>query len=101
MQNPTRLENLKHNVHKVAGQEVVRVQADIDKKVYDYLFLHVIAYTHGARQCLITFFFQRLYEACLDAGIPPVWDEDSAKKLLEILNRLNFDGLRPTSSQPS
>jgi hypothetical protein len=86
----TELLNLKHNVHEVCGQAVVRVHGDIDKKVYDYFFMHVIAYTHGARQSLITFFFQRLYEACLDEGIPPVWDEESGPKILALLNRLNF-----------
>jgi hypothetical protein len=75
----------------VCGQEVVRVQADIDKKIYDYFFHHLVAYTHGARQAMITFFFQRLYEECQLRGIPEVWDESNHKILKEILNNLNFD----------
>lgn len=95
----TELQNLKHNVHEVAGKEVIRVQADIDKKVFDYFFMHVIAYTHGARQAIITFFFQRLYEECKDQGIPEVWDEENSQKVLEILNRLNFN--EPRTRKPS
>ena len=87
----TNLPNFKHNVHKVCGRNVVRVQADIDKEIYDYFFLHVIAYCHGARQSLITFFFQRLYEACQQEGIKAVWDESNDEKLLAILNNLNFN----------
>jgi hypothetical protein len=87
----TTLQNLKQNVHEHCGVNVNRVQGDIDRNVWNYFFLHVIAYTHGSRQVIINFFFQRLYEQCLIEGIPPVWDEGSADKLLEILNRLNFD----------
>lgn len=85
------LSNLKHNVHKICGQDVVRVQADIDRKVYDYFFLHTIAYTHGSRQAIIAFFFQKFYDACRAVGIPPVWDETSAPRVLELLNKLNFN----------
>lgn len=85
------LKNLRHNIHQVCGQDVVRVQADIDRKIYDYFFHHVIAYTHGARQAVISFFFQRFYEACVMQGIRPVWDEESAPKILKILNNLNFN----------
>jgi hypothetical protein len=91
----TELTNLKHNVHDVCGKEVVRVHADIDKKIYDYLFLHVIAYTHGARQAIITFFFQRFYEACQDEQIPAVWDEESGPRILALLNRMNFNESKP------
>ena len=85
------LKNLRHNIHNDCGQEVVRVQADIDREIYDYFFHHVIAYTHGARQAVISFFFQRFYEACRQAGMPAVWDEDNTTKILAILNRLNFN----------
>lgn len=85
------LENLKHNVHRKCGKDVVKVQADIDKEIYDYIFHHVIAYTYGSRQCIIAFFFQRLYEHCLKIGIPKVWDDDTSKKFLEELNKLNFE----------
>jgi len=87
----TKLLHLKHNVHEVCGKDVVRVHGDIDKQIYDYFFMHVIAYTHGARQSLITFFFQRLYEACQDEDIPAVWDEESGDKILALLNRMNFN----------
>ena len=97
----TELLHLKYNVHEVFGQEVVRVHGDIDKKVYDYFFMHVIAYTHGARQALITFFFQRLYEQCQDEGIPAVWDEESGPKILSILNRLNFNETKPKKLKKS
>jgi hypothetical protein len=80
-------------VHKVCGKDVVRVQADIDKEIYDYFFHHVIAYSYGTRQAVIAFFFQRLYEACKEADIPKVWDPENSTKFLEILNNLNFDGI--------
>lgn len=97
----TELLHLKHNVHEVCGKAVVRVHGDIDKNVYDYLFMHVIAYTHGARQSLITFFFQRLYEACQDEGISAVWDEESGPKILAILNRMNFNESKPKKNKKS
>lgn len=87
----TELLSLKHNVHEHCGKNVERINADIDREVFDYLFMHVIAYTHGSKQALVTFFFQRLYEACQDEGIPKVWDEESAPRLLAILNRMNFN----------
>jgi hypothetical protein len=92
----TELQHLKHNVHSVCGQEVVRVQADLDRKVYDYFFRHLVAYTHGARQSIINFMFQRLYEECVARGIPPVWDEDSGERLRKILNELNFNEQQPS-----
>ena len=88
----TELQHLKHNVHEVAGKEVVRVQANLDKKVYDYFFRHLCAYTHGARQAIINFILQRLYEECQARGIPAVWDEESGEVLRKILNELNFNG---------
>lgn len=96
--SPTKIENLKHNVHGSAAY-VMRVQADIDRTVYDYLFNHIAAYNHGARQNLTTFFFQRLYEECQRLGIPRVWDETSEAKLVEVLNRLNFAELKPTTKK--
>jgi hypothetical protein len=86
----TELHHLKHNVHSVCGQDVVRVQADLDKKIYDYFFRHLVAYTHGARQTIINFMFQRLYEECQARGIPEVWDEGNGELLTKILNNLNF-----------
>jgi hypothetical protein len=88
----SQLQHLKHNVHEVAGKEVVRVQADIDRKVYDYFFRHTVAYTHGACQAFITYFFQRLYEECIARGIPEVWDEESGERIRLILNEMNFNG---------
>lgn len=87
----TELLHLRHNVHDVCGTEVVRIHADMDKKIYDYFFMHVIAYTHGARQTIINFFFQRFYEACQDEGIPAVWDEENGPKIVALLNRMNFN----------
>src|SRR6266576_4952068 len=87
----TELTGITHNVHEVCGKQVVRVQADIDKEIYDYFFRHVIAYSYGSRQALITFFFQRLYEECQKQGVAKVWDEENGAKLTEILNRLNFN----------
>jgi hypothetical protein len=84
------LNNIKHNVHDVEGRPVVRVQADIDKEIYDYFFHNVIAYTHGSRQAMITWFFQCFYEECLRRGIQKVWDEDNGEKLVGILNNMNF-----------
>jgi len=91
----TDLNGITHNVHEVCGKQVVRVQADIDKNIYDYFFRHVIAYSHGSRQALITFFFQRFYDECKKQGIAMVWDEDNGTKLTEILNRLNFNAPKP------
>jgi hypothetical protein len=68
----------------------VRVQADIDKEIYDYLFNHVIAFSHGSRQAMITWFFQKFYEECQRQGLAKVWDEDNGDKLTKILNNLNF-----------
>jgi hypothetical protein len=96
----SQLQHLKHNVHEIAGKEVVRVQADIDRKVYDSFFRHTVAYTHGARQAFVTFFFQRLYEECLERKIPEVWDEDSGDKVLKVLNELNFNGPTDKSTRP-
>lgn len=67
-----------------------RIQADLDKDIYDYFFKHVIAWTHGSRQAIINFTFQRLFEECQELGIPRVWDENNGAILVEILNRLNF-----------
>ena len=86
----TELLHLRHNVHDVCGTEVVRIHADMSKEIYDYLFMHVIAYTHGARQAIITFFFQRFYEECIEQGIKPVWDEENGPRIVAILNRMNF-----------
>ena len=85
----TQLNAINHNVHQECVK-VERVNADVNHEVYDYFFRHVIAYTHGSRQALVTFFFQRLYEECQAQGIPKVWDENNAAKLTEIVNRLNF-----------
>lgn len=91
----TEIQHFKHNVHEVCGKRIVKVQADIDKNIYDYFFMHVIAYSYGARQAIITFFFQRLYEECMDQKIPAVWDEENGQKVLAILNRLNFNEPKP------
>lgn len=90
----TEIHHIKENVHEACGKETMKVQADIDKNIYNYFFMHVIAYSHGSRQAMVTFFFQRLFEQCIEEGIPPVWDEKNGEKLLEILNRLNFN--KPT-----
>lgn len=87
----TQLQHLKHNVHEVCGKDTAIVQGHIDRHIYDYFFRHVIAYSHGSRQAIITFFFQRLYEECREEGIPEVWDEENAQRVLEVLNRLNFN----------
>jgi hypothetical protein len=86
----TEIQSLKHNVHEQCGTAVVRVQGDIDRKIYSYFFTHVVAHTHGARQCIINFFFQRFYEECKELGIPEVWDETNEHIIIEVLNRLNF-----------
>jgi hypothetical protein len=85
----TKLNAITHNVHE-AATKVERVQGDIDSYVYDYFFKHVICWTHGSRQAIINFMFQRLFEECQELGIPRVWDEENGPKIVEILNRLNF-----------
>jgi hypothetical protein len=87
---PTKLNAINHNVHEKCGEAVERVQGDIDRDVYDYFFRHVICYTHGSRQALINFFFQRFFEECQELGLPRVWDENNHFVIVEILNRLNF-----------
>lgn len=98
---PTQLHSFKHNVHEYCGTNVARVQADLDLKVFQYFFFHVIAHEHGSRQNLINFFFQRLYEECQNQNLPAVWDEDSGAKLLTILNNLNFNGTKPAPRRRS
>ena len=98
---PTQLLNFKHNVHESCGERVTRVQGDIDRKIFDYFFLHVIAHEHGSRQCIVNFFFQRLYEECQNQKIPAVWDEENGTKLLSILNNLNFDGKTSRRTKPA
>jgi len=92
----TVLDSIRKNVHEICGTNIERIQADISHEVYDYLFRHVIAYTHGSRQALVCFFFQRLYEECQELGISKVWDEDNEQKVLAIVNRLNFKEHPPT-----
>jgi hypothetical protein len=89
----TQLESITHNVHEGCGTKVMRVQGDIDRDIYDYFFNHIIPYRHGARQAMINFFFQRFFEACAETGIARVYDpdDDEGKKLVEVLNRLNFN----------
>lgn len=89
------MSRITHNVHEVCGKEVIRVQAEIDRNIYDYFFRHVLAYSHGSRQAMITFFFQRLYEECLAEKIPCRWDEEFADKVVNMLNRLNFKASKP------
>lgn len=96
---PTKLNSITHNVHEQAVR-VERVQGDIDSFVYDYFFKHVVCFTHGSRQALINFFFQRLYEECIELDIPRVWDEENGPKIVEILNRLNFKDITPQNAQP-
>jgi hypothetical protein len=88
----TQLNSVRHNVYEHCGEKVKRVQADIAIDVYDYFFLHIFCYIHGSRQNIINFFFQRLFEECLEQGIPAVWDDGDAdgQRVVAILNRLNF-----------
>lgn len=90
------LPNFKYNVHEESGKDTIRVQAQLDRKVYDYFFLRLIPYEHGARQAIINFFFECLYVECQNQRIPPVWDEESGPKLHAIINRLNFNEQRGT-----
>jgi len=97
----TEINGIKHNVHEHCGKEVIRVQADIDRNIYDFFFRHVIPYSHGSRQAIITFFFQRFYEQCVKEGIEPRWDEEYDKKVIDILNRLNFNDPRKPRTKKS
>ena len=76
---------------RVAGKEVVRVQADLDKKVYDYFFVTFAHIPTVQGKLLLIFILQRLYEECQSRGIPAVWDEESGEVLRKILNELNFN----------
>lgn len=73
--------------------------ADLDPKVYEYLFIRVLP-GNGTRQPLICTFFQKLYEACLAADIPPSYDFDNIERVNTILQRLNFNTPTGTGLQP-
>jgi hypothetical protein len=95
----TKLENITHNVHEICGNKVERIQADMDRDVYKFFFHHVLAGNWGCRQAMINFFFQRLFEACLEQGIKPVWEDvdTNGQRVVDLLNRMNFNG-QPVST---
>lgn len=82
---PTRL------VNPWQGSQDCRVQANLDGEVFRYFFRGVFAGDRGPRATLICLFFQALYEECRNAGIPDTWDEDSERRVAEIMSRLNFN----------
>lgn len=79
------------NPDAACGQSVERVQANIDRKIFNYFFRHVLAGDRGNRQALISTFFQKFYAACVAAGIAQTYDPDNESKLITVLGRLNFD----------
>lgn len=81
------------NVHQHC-KDKENVSAWIDRKIYRYFFRHVLAGDRGPRQAFICMFFQRFYEACVEAGIKEVYDENNEEKLVAVLERLNFKELK-------
>lgn len=63
----------------------------LDPKIFHYFFRQVMPGERGPRNALISYFFQQFYQACLAAGIEPVWDEDNEAKVWEVLQRMNFN----------
>lgn len=81
---PLRLVNIYSN------EPCEKIYATISKPVYTYFFRKLFAGETGQRQCLIAFFFQRLYEECQRQNIHPSWDELNEPRVAAILNKLNF-----------
>lgn len=94
MPQGTNIENVHANL-----LEVERVQGNIDKKVFNFFFRGALVGDRGPRQAFITYFYQKFYEACLESGIQPVWDEDNEAKIAAVLHRLNFNEPR-TEPEP-
>lgn len=78
------------NPHKDAEHQEV-VYGRIDRKVFTYFYRHLFPASHGPRSAFTATFYQRLYEACVAAGIEPVWDESNEERVNTILQRLNFN----------
>lgn len=68
-----------------------RVWARLDPEIHEYLFRHVLAGNHGARQELTTQFFAALYAECQRRKIPPAWSAESAEAIQSIMSHLNFN----------
>lgn len=75
------------------------VQGRIDPQIYNYFFRQVLAGDRGPRSALVNTFFQKFYEACLEAKIPPVWSEENEDLVNNVLQRMNFKGPRTAASK--
>lgn len=69
----------------------VVVLGRLSRETYNYFFRQVLPSTSGPRQAMISIFFNRFREACLESGIKPEWSEDNEAKVNEVLQRLNFN----------
>ena len=58
--------------------------------VFNYFFRSCLVGDRGPRQAFITYFYQKFYEACVEAGIKGPWDDGIEDKILKVLHRLNF-----------
>lgn len=75
-----------------------RVWANMDPKIYDYFFHHVLTGDRGAKQALINIFFEKLYEHCMFVeNIPPHWDVDNEARVAAVVSRLNFREQQPSN----
>lgn len=82
------------------GKNECVVQGRLPKEIFKYFFRERFPGERGPQQALINTFFQRLHEACVQAGVPRWVDADMeddgpqvvAKQINEILQRLNFNG---------
>lgn len=81
------------------AKDKVTISGKIGKPCFNYFFRQVLPCHHGARQAMISLFFQRLHEACVLNGIAPVWDEDNEDRVNEVLQRLNFNVQRTAVSK--
>lgn len=81
--------------HSHLGDQREYVCGRIDRKIFQYFFKQVLPGDRGPRNAIVATVFQRLYDACVDAGIKPGWnpDESNEVRVNEVLQRLNFHPL--------
>jgi len=69
-----------------------RININLDSAAFDYFFRGVFAGERGAAAALTNILYGKLHAACLERGISPSWDPDSAnvEQLRVLLDELNF-----------
>jgi hypothetical protein len=76
-----------------------RININIEPRAFVFFFRGCLAGDRGAAGALTNTFFTKLHEACVAEGVSPTWDPDNNGKLIDILNRLNFNP--PVAIQPT